>query len=105
VSYLVELNIVDDLRFAGSWIRSRLRRGTDSPLRLLSGLCRRGIDRNVAREACKTALDLENETELLGKFIAKKYPALDREGRDASFLRALLKREGFSLAALERRWG
>jgi hypothetical protein len=43
--------------------------------------------------------------ELLEKFIAKKYPALDREDRDASFLRAQLKREGFSPAALERRWG
>jgi regulatory protein len=104
VSYLVALNIVDDLRFAGRWIRSRLHRGTDSPLRLLSALCRRGIDRSVAREACKTTLDLETETELLGKFIAKQYPALDRKGRDASFLRAQLKREGFSAAALERYW-
>jgi regulatory protein len=104
VSYLVELSIVDDLRFAGRWVRSRLRRGADSPLRLVGGLCRRGIDRSVAREACKKALDLETETELLGKFIAKKYPALDGEGRDASLLRSLLKREGFSAAALERRW-
>jgi regulatory protein len=104
LSYLVELNIVDDLRFAGHWVRSRLRRGTDSPLRLLSSLCRRGIDRSVAREACKTALDLETEMELLERFIAKKYPALDRESSDASFLRALLKREGFSAAALERYW-
>jgi regulatory protein len=104
LSYLVEMSIADALRFAGRWIRSRLRRGTDSPLRLLSALCRRGIDRNVAREACRKALDLETETELLEKFIAKKYPALDGEGRDASVLRALLKREGFSPAALERYW-
>jgi regulatory protein len=103
VSYLVELNIVDDLRFAGGWIRSRLRRGTDSPLGLVSGLCRRGIDPRVAREACKRALDLETEMDLLGKFIAKKRPGLDGEGSDASFFRALLKREGFSPAALERR--
>ncbi|MDR2740048.1 MAG: recombination regulator RecX, partial [Treponema sp.] len=75
VSYLTELKIVDDRRFAGHWIQSRLYRGADSPLRLIAGLCRQGIDRNTAQSACKSILDFERETELLQKFIAKRYPA------------------------------
>jgi regulatory protein len=99
VSYLTELGILDDRRFAERWIRSRLHRGADSPLTLINGLCRRGIDRNVAREARTTALDFDQETELLGKFIAKKRPA-----PEARFLKALLKREGFSPPVVERYW-
>jgi regulatory protein len=104
VSYLMELEVLDDRRFAGRWIRSRLYRGADSPLSLINGLCRRGIDRNIAREARKTALDFDLETALLERFIAKKYPALNGGGHDARFLRALLKREGFSPLVLERYW-
>jgi SOS response regulatory protein OraA/RecX len=104
VSYLRELNIVDDLRFAGRWVQARIRRSADSPLHLVSGLCRRGIDRGIARRACKTTLDLETEMELLERFIAKKYGALSDKGQDARFLRSQLKREGFSAPALERYW-
>jgi regulatory protein len=99
VSCLKEMGILDDRRFAERWIRSRLSRRADSPLALIRGLCRRGIDRNIAREARKAALDLDTERELLGKFIAKKYPAPDSGAR---FLGALLKREGFSPLAVER---
>jgi regulatory protein len=104
VSYLTELGILDDRRFAGRWIRSRLFRGTDSPLRLVNGLCRRGIDRNIAGEALKIVLDFDTEMELLEKFIAKRRDVPDRRDQAARFLRALLKREGFSPPVLERYW-
>jgi regulatory protein len=102
VGCLTDLGILDDRRFAERWIRSRLSRGAGSPLRLINGLCRRGVDRNIAREARKTTLDFDLETELLGRFIEKKYPAPD-SGNTRS-LRALLRREGFSSQALERYW-
>jgi regulatory protein len=101
VSYLEKLKILDDLRFAERWIQSRLYRGTDSPLRLINSLCQRGIDRDTARRACKATLDLEKETELLKKFIAKRYPG---EGQDTRFLKARLKIEGFSAEAREWYW-
>jgi regulatory protein len=110
VSYLTELEIIDDHRFAGRWIRARLYRGADSPLRLITGLCRRGIDRRTARSACKSILDFEKETELLRKFIAKRYPAAgnpargDRPDQEARFFRGRLRREGFSARALEWYW-
>jgi regulatory protein len=100
-AYLVEMEIVDDRRFAERWIQSRLYRSTDSPLRLINGLCQRGINRDTAGEACKSALGFERETELLGKFIAKRYRASGSEGR---FLKGQLKREGFSPTVLERYW-
>ena len=99
VSCLRELGILDDRRFAERWIRSRLSRGADSPLALIHGLCRRGIDRTIAREARKTALDPDTELCLLGKFLAKKYPASNSGDR---FPGALLRREGFSPPVVER---
>ncbi|GHV75374.1 hypothetical protein AGMMS49942_01950 [Spirochaetia bacterium] len=96
VAYLAEMEIVDDRRFAERWIQSRLYRGADSPFRLISSLCRRGIDRDIAWGACKSALDFERETELLRRFAAKRYA-----GADPRFLKGQLKREGFSSRALE----
>jgi regulatory protein len=110
ISYLTGLKIVDDRRFARRWIQSRLYRGADSPLRLIAGLCQRGIDRSTARSACKSILDFEQETALLQKFIAKRYPAAgnsscgDPPDRKARFFKGQLKREGFSTQALEWYW-
>ncbi|GHV28447.1 hypothetical protein AGMMS4952_12100 [Spirochaetia bacterium] len=98
VAYLTEIEIVDDRRFAERWIQSRLYRGTDSPFRLINGLCQRGINRDVAQAACKSALDFERETELLRKFTAKRYPAANPADQ---FFKGQLKREGFSSRALE----
>jgi regulatory protein len=102
IACLTDLGILDDRRFAERWIRSRLHRGADSPLALVNGLCRRGIDRNIAREVRKNALDFDLETELLKKFIAKKCPPPDDGDPDSRFLRARLKQEGFSPPVLER---
>jgi SOS response regulatory protein OraA/RecX len=95
--------LLDDRRFAGRWILARIRRGAESPLGLIQGLCRRGIDQGIAREARETVLDFDTETELLGRFIAKKHGAPDK-APDLRFLRARLRREGFSTAVLERYW-
>jgi regulatory protein len=110
VAYLAEMEIVDDRRFAERWIQARLYRGADSPIRLVQGLCQRGIGQGIAREACKSALDFDRETALLGKYIAKKYPALgrgdasDRQKPEDRLIRGQLKREGFSAKALEWYW-
>ncbi|AEF84604.1 putative RecA regulator RecX [Treponema primitia ZAS-2] len=107
VSSLTELEIVDDRRFAERWIESRLNRGAESPRRLINGLCRRGIDRETARDTCKKALSLEQETALLARFIEKRYPATAHgspAGGETRFLRSNLKSEGFSSQVLRRYW-
>ncbi|WP_010262338.1 regulatory protein RecX [Treponema primitia] len=104
VSYLTDLEIVDDRRFAERWIQSRLYRGTDSPFRLITALCQKGISQTIAKSACKTILDFEKETALLQKYIAKKYPPSVNSVRQDRFLKPQLKREGFSPQALDWYW-
>ncbi|MFP3042615.1 recombination regulator RecX [Treponema primitia] len=104
VSYLTDLEIVDDRRFAERWIQSRLYRGADSPLRLVTALCQRGISREIAKSACKAILDFEKETNLLQKFISKRHPLTANSFREDRFLKGQLKREGFSNQALEWYW-
>jgi regulatory protein len=101
VSYLEKLEIVSDRRFAERWLQSRLNRGAESPRRLLSSLCQRGIDLRIAREACKSVLNFERETLLLGRYIDKRCPAADRKDR---LFKQRLKQEGFSSAALQWYW-
>jgi regulatory protein len=106
VCRLAELGLVDDRRFARLWLESRFGRRSDSPRRLLSGLCNKGVDRDDAEAALKTALDPETELALLGRFAAKQR-RLRRMGAGSeaeSALRSLkfmLKGEGFSPAAIQ----
>lgn len=106
ISRLCELRLLDDSRYAKLWLESRLRFAR-SPRRLLSSLCARGIDRDDAEAALKTALDEDAETSLLVRFV-KKYArkqanSQTRGGEDAArSLKFLLKSEGFSHAAIQR---
>jgi regulatory protein len=87
-------NIVNDERFARTWVDSRLSRKADSPRSLLAALCNRGIDRRTAQSAIKSVLDAETELSLLKKFIAKN--EVETTGR-----RQRLKYEGFSPDVIE----
>ena len=96
VSRLIELNLLDDLRFARLWLESRMYL-TRSPRRLLSALAGRGIDRDTAEAALKSVLDEETELAMLSRF-AKKHSrkALKQP------LKYLLKSEGFSPQAIQK---
>lgn len=93
ISRLTEQKLLDDNRYARLWLQSRLRL-TRSPLRLLSSLCAKGIDRNAAQTALKTVLNEETEAALLARF-AKKH-------RNKTHLKYLLKSEGFSSEAIQQ---
>jgi regulatory protein len=101
ISHLGELEIVNDQRYAGLWLQSRLVRGAHSPLQLLNSLSNRGIDRDIARTALKSALDFEHELALLRRYLTKK--RLSGAGTD-SFLKQRLKYEGFSPPVLQWFW-
>jgi regulatory protein len=101
---LTKLDILDDLRFARYWLRSRLTCKTDSPRKLLAGLRSRGIGRDDAARALKEALGTEDEAGLLERYMLK-HRLFPREGEntDARWsipLLFLLKREGFSQKAI-----
>jgi regulatory protein len=92
---LADMGILDDRRFAGYWLRSRLATRAGTPRRLLAGLCSRGIDRDDAVKALREALNLENETALLKRYV-EKHRLIPVES-----LRFLFKREGFSYEAIK----
>ena len=95
LSRLIELKLVDDLRFARLWLESRLRL-TRSPRRLLSSLAGRGIDREDAQFALKTVLDEETELALLTRFAEKHSRKAANRRVEGRSLKYLLKSEGFS---------
>jgi regulatory protein len=100
ISRLSSLRLLDDHRYAGLWLESRLRLAR-SPRRLLISLCARGIDRDDAGAAMKKVLDEETEISMLARFV-KKYAKKTGGGDDFRSMKHLLKSEGFSQAAILR---
>jgi regulatory protein len=94
---LLELGLVDDRRYAGLWLKARVRRGKKGPRTLETALRAKGIDRETAAEALGTALAGEAEAGLL-----ERCARAEREKRGpGSDIRFFLKSEGFSSAAIE----
>ena len=99
VSGLLDQNLLDDTRYAESWIRSRLAvKKALSPQWLLSALGKRGIGRESSLKALDKVLDPQTEHDLLIRYLEKV--RLSQE-KMAFSPRAQLKREGFSSAALD----
>jgi regulatory protein len=96
VSRLADLDLLNDRRYALRWIQSRLSRGAEAPLKLIQGLCRRGIDRDDAAGALRTALDFEGEMDLLRRYVAKKFPGFDGGDGDRYLVKHTLQCAGFS---------
>jgi regulatory protein len=101
---LEDLGIVDNRRFAGLWIQSRLARRAESPRRLLAALRSRGIGQDDAEAALKSLLNFQNESALLRAYITKNrlLPAGEQTG-DRS-LKYRLKSEGFSSVVIQDYW-
>jgi regulatory protein len=100
---LTALEIVSDQRYASRWILARLNRTAASPRELTLSLCRRGIARETARAALKSALSIEAESALLKRYLQKNPPpGGETEGRGrGSFLRRSLRYAGFSPELLD----
>jgi len=96
IERLSELGLIDDGRFSRLWLESRLRLPR-SPLRLLAGLCSRGIDRDDAEAALKDVLNEDTEYALLLRFVRKKQRKIEKQN-----LKYLLRNEGFSSAVINR---
>ena len=100
VSRLFDRNLLNDGRYAESWIRSRLAlRKAPSPQWLLAALGKRGIKREFSLKALKKTLDPETEYALLLRYLEKI--RFSKSGKAFS-LKAELKYQGFSSTSLER---
>lgn len=97
ISHLTESDIVNDKRYAASWVQSRLSLKADSPQKLLSALIVKGISRDLAQKALKDALDFEQEAVLLRKYSAKH----KLDGEEKRVRRQKLKYEGFSAEVIQ----
>ncbi|MDR2020010.1 MAG: RecX family transcriptional regulator [Treponema sp.] len=104
VSRLTDLDLLNDKRYALRWIQSRLSRGAEGPLKLIRGLCGRGIDRDAAAAALKAALDFEGEMGLLRRYLAKKFPAFDGGDGEQYLVKQKLKLAGFSGPVIRAFW-
>jgi regulatory protein len=96
------LDILNDRRFAGLWLQSRLVRRAESPRRLLTGLRCRGIGRENAAAALKAALSFQTESALLRGYIEKF--RLTPEASGALSLKYRLRGEGFSAEIIQDYW-
>ena len=102
LSRFVEIDLVNDERYAERWLRSRLARKTgkiSGPHRLSAALGSRGIGREAIKAAFDKVLDEETEFALLQRFIAKKPIRINAK---MYLLRSRLKHEGFSSPVINR---
>jgi regulatory protein len=98
VSFLESQGIINDERYAASWLRVRLARSAESPRKLLAALRQRGINSSSAGEALKTVLDFPTESALLKRYLKKNRRPTPKE---AWLLKKQLKYEGFSPEVIE----
>lgn len=107
VSHLTEREILSDARYARLWLQARLAWKGDSPRYLMTALCNRGINRRLAEAALKSILPFEEELVLLKKYLQKNHLEDERVSPGllkSDALKAALKHEGFSRAAIQSVW-
>ena len=93
VDRLEEENLINDLRYAELWASFRMKKRGEGSGLLLSGLVRRGVDRETAREA----LNICREETAYQEALRKTYEKVLRKGPLSRLeLTALLRRKGFS---------
>ena len=100
INRLLELNLVDDRRYAEIWLRKRIARQgkkVPGPQELRAKLQNRGIDRSTAELALSSVLDDEGEWSLLDRYISS---FLLTDGSTPQ--RRQLRAEGFSPEVLSR---
>ena len=90
---LQTLGFQDDLRFAGQWIRSRMRRHPESRSYMEAGLVQRGVERAAAHEAVCREVSDEEENAMLQRCIDKMIKP--GQEQDEKALRRIMRR-GFS---------
>jgi len=100
VSRLLEKGLLDDQRFAESWIHAHLRaKKAQSPLWFLVSLEKRGLEKKISLNAINKILDEDTEFSLLLEYIKK----IDvRFKKNSGFLKSKLRRERFSPEVIDR---
>jgi len=100
IACLLEKGLLDDQRFAESWISAHLKtKKAQSPLWFLVSLQKRGVDMRVSLDAINKILDEETEFSLILEYIEK----IDiRFKKNSGYLKSKLRRERFSPEVIDR---
>jgi regulatory protein len=106
ISQLCDTGLLDDRRYAGLWVESRISQRASSPRRLLAALCAR-VDRHDAEAALKEVLGEEAEQQLLERYVQNLQRGQTGNSNevapaDLRSLRYTLKNEGFSTQAIQQ---
>ncbi len=94
---LAREGLLDDRAFARAWVQGRLERHPEGEALLVSGLLRRGVGRELAREVVGELLDPQAERQA-GERLLEKLGR--RSGMSRESLEATLRRRGFSRALI-----
>ncbi len=92
VSRLREAGYLDDERFSRNWIESRYRKSPEGSVKLLAGLVKKGVSREIAGRAVADLVDPEREEAAFEEACAR----LSRTGRSKESIARALSRKGFS---------
>ena len=95
---LIELNYVNDQRFALEWGRYKINKQKLGKIRLYAELLNKGIEKEILESTLATLYDDNPETELAIQCIRKKMNSLQgvEENKKKRRLIQYLKRRGFS---------
>lgn len=97
LDFLEEKGILDDFRFASSWLRSRSIDHAEGRSKLASELLNRGVEKN----AVKKALDLYFENTDTFALCVKAYRKCLRRKKDEEKIFPFLLKEGFSVSEIK----
>ena len=106
IRHLEELDLVNDLRYAQLWLKTRIRNGNKAPHMLNMQLMAKGLDRETVKAALDSALTPEAETALLRSCIVKfdQYKNKNKnkinKNNIKTAIRSFLKMQGFSADAI-----
>ncbi len=99
---LSEAGLLDDRRFAESWVRSRLRSRPEGPSRLRGALMAKGVSAATARDAV-TAVFEELDDEDADETLKRAFDKLSRRsGISEDKLITALVRRGFQVSRIRR---
>lgn len=96
IAYAMDAHYLDDARYARNYVRSQQEKKSREQMRM--GLCRKGIRRELAEQALESEYILENEQELILKWVQKKnYSGETASLKEKRRICQFLMRKGFHM--------
>jgi regulatory protein len=99
---LEDSGLLDDRRFAETWVRSRLRSRPEGPSRLCNALMSKGVNGHVAREAVDAVLEELGDDEAENTLRRAREKLARRSGMTDEKMITALVRLGFPFAQIKR---